>query len=68
MTGIKRAVELAGGANALAAKLGVSHQAIYVWLRKGWVPSQRALEIEKLLDIPRVDLFKPELAALFTSN
>jgi len=68
MTGIQRAIDMAGGANPLAAKLGVSHQAVYVWLRKGWVPAQRALEIEKLFDIPRADLFKPELAALFTSN
>jgi hypothetical protein len=68
MTGIKKAIEMAGGANALATKLDVTHQAVYVWLRKGWVPSQRALEIEKLFDIPRAELFKPELAALFTSN
>ena len=68
MTGIKKAVDLAGGANALALKLGVTHQAIYVWMRKGWVPAQRALQIEHLFDIPRVELFKPELAALLTSN
>jgi len=68
MTGIQRAIDIAGGANPLAEKLGVSHQAVYVWLRKGWVPAQRALEIEKMFEIPRADLFKPELAALFTSN
>ena len=68
MTGIKKAIDIAGGANPLADKLGVSHQAVYVWLRKGWVPAQRALEIEKMFDIPRVELFKPELAALFASS
>jgi DNA-binding transcriptional regulator YdaS (Cro superfamily) len=68
MTGIKKAVDLAGGANPLALKLGVSHQAVYVWIRKGWVPAHRALEIEKMFDIPRAELFKPELAALFTAN
>ena len=68
MTGIKKAIELAGGANPLAVKLGVSHQAVYVWLRKGWVPAQRALEIEKMFDIPRAELFKPAIAALFASN
>jgi DNA-binding transcriptional regulator YdaS (Cro superfamily) len=68
MTGIRQAIDLAGGANPLAHKLGVSHQAVYVWLRKGWVPAQRAVEIEKLFDIPRVHLFKPELSALLTSN
>ena len=68
MTGIKRAIELAGGANALATKLGVTHQAIYTWVRRGWVPAQRALQIEGIFDVPRGDLFKPELAALLASN
>lgn len=68
MTGTKKAIELAGGATALAAKLGVTHQAVYVWLRRGWVPAQRALEIEGLFDIPRTELFKPELSALLASN
>ncbi len=68
MTGIEKAIDMAGGANPLAHTLGVSHQAVYVWLRKGWVPAQRALEIEKLFDIPRAELFKPELTALFASN
>ena len=68
MTGIKKAIDLAGGANALAAKLGVTHQAIYTWVRRGWVPAQRALQIEIIYDVPRGDLFKPELAALLASN
>ena len=68
MTGIKKVIELAGGANALAAKLGVTHQAVYAWVQRGWVPAQRAIEIEKLFDVPRGDLFKPELAALLASN
>ena len=68
MTGIKKAIEKAGGANALATKLGVTHQAIYTWVRRGWVPAQRALQIEIIYDVPRGDLFKPELAALLASN
>lgn len=68
MTGIKKAIELAGGANALATKLGVTHQAVYTWVQRGWVPAQRAIEIEKIFDVPRGDLFKPELAALLASN
>ena len=66
MTGIEKAVKIAGGASALAHKLDVTHQAVYVWLRKGWVPPRRALEIEKLFGVPRIDLFKPELSVLFT--
>ena len=68
MTGIKKAIELAGGANALATKLGVTHQAVYTWVQRGWVPAQRALQIEDIYDVPRGNLFKPELAALLASN
>jgi DNA-binding transcriptional regulator YdaS (Cro superfamily) len=63
-TGINRAVALAGGAASLAQKLGVSHQAVYQWIQNGWVPLERALELEKLYDIQRKDLLNPRLAAL----
>ena len=65
MTGIKRAVEQAGGAAKLGAVLGVSHQAVYVWIKRGWVPNDRAVQIEQLYAIPRADLVNPKLAALF---
>jgi DNA-binding transcriptional regulator YdaS (Cro superfamily) len=65
VTGIKRAVEQAGGAAKLGAVLGVSHQAVYVWIKRGWVPNDRAVQIEQLYAIPRADLVNPKLAALF---
>jgi DNA-binding transcriptional regulator YdaS (Cro superfamily) len=68
MTGIKRAIEMAGGACALAYKLGVTHQAIYTWAKRGWVPMQRALEIETEYRIPRTELLKPDLVAVFTAH
>lgn len=64
MTGIKKAIELAGGANALAHKLGVTHQAVYTWAHRGWVPVQRAVQIENAFDIPRTELLKPSLVAV----
>ncbi len=68
MTGIKRAIEMAGGACALAFQLGVTHQAVYIWAKRGWVPMQRALEIERLYPIPRTELLKPDLVAVFTAQ
>ena len=65
MTGIKQAIEMAGGACALAHKLGVTHQAVYAWDKRGWVPMQRALQIETEYRIPRTQLLKPELVAVF---
>lgn len=61
MTGIDRAVEMAEGAVPLAAKLGVSHQAVFQWVKRGWVPLARAIEIESIYGIPRRTLLKPEL-------
>jgi len=63
-TGIDKAVRSAGGAASLAAKLGVSHQAVYQWIQNGWVPLERAMQLEKLYDIPRAELLSPRLAAL----
>lgn len=68
MTGIKQAIELAGGVNALAHALGVTHQAVYTWAKRGWVPMQRAVQIEQTYNIPRTQLLKPELVAVFTAH
>lgn len=68
MTGIKSAVERAGGAAKLAAALGVSHQIVYKWSARGWVPTARAAQIEEVYGIPRADLVDPRLAAFFGAN
>lgn len=68
MTGIKSAVERAGGAAKLAAFLGVSHQVVYKWVGRGWVPNTRAAQIEDAYGIPRADLVNPQLAAFFGAN
>lgn len=44
---LKRAIEIAGGAVALARKLGVTHSAICQWDR---APVNRALQIEIATD------------------
>lgn len=65
MNAIDRAVERAGSRAAFAEKLGVTPQAVCQWSRRGWVPPARALEIEDLYGIPRAELMKPSLRALF---
>lgn len=66
MTGIERAVEKAGSRRLLAEALRptVSLQALGQWIKRGWVPSARALEIERLYAIDRAYLVKPSLVAL----
>jgi len=66
--GIKQAIALAGGACALAHKLGVTHQAVYGWAKRGWTPMQRAMQIENIYDIPRTELLKPDLVSLLSTQ
>ena len=44
--GIHDAVARAGTQAILAARLGVSQQAVSNWLRQGWAPTRRARQIE----------------------
>lgn len=50
------AIKAAGGVAALARALGVQHQAVQDYRRKGYVPPARAKEIEMQFGIPRNDL------------
>lgn len=54
---IDRAVDLAGGSAALAAKLGIKQPSIYSWRR---VPPHRAAAIAAITGIPRHEL-RPDL-------
>ena len=58
---LRRAVDFAGGATQLAHTLGVSHQAVHKWLKRGWVSPDRALELCELYGIPAADLIRPDL-------
>jgi len=60
-TGLSRAIESVGGNQSRLARLcGVKPQSVSEWLVKGQVPPKRAVQIEKLLGIPRKDL-NPEI-------
>jgi DNA-binding transcriptional regulator YdaS (Cro superfamily) len=63
-SGIADALAQAGNQATLAERLGVSQQAISIWLRRGWVPVRRALEIEAQFGVPRARLISPRLADL----
>lgn len=56
-SGIKLAIEAAGGLRALARKLGMNHSTILKWTK---VPANHILEIERLTGVSREQL-RPEL-------
>tara|TARA_R110000868_G_scaffold245766_1_gene502357 strand:+ start:392 stop:619 length:228 start_codon:yes stop_codon:yes gene_type:complete len=66
MTGVDAAIAQAGSRKEFAESLNpsITVQAVFQWVRRGWVPPARALEIERLYGIDRAHLVKPELVAL----
>lgn len=61
-TGIQDAVKAAGTQVKLAEALEVTQQSVSLWLSQGWVPLQRAKEIEERYGIPRIRLINPRIA------
>lgn len=55
-----------GGSRALGELLNppVSAQAVSFWARRGWVPRKRAVELEKLFNVSRFRLMKPDMAEM----
>lgn len=59
ISGISEAVVAAGNQSELARQLGVTAQAVGQWVKRGWAPTSRIVEIETLYGIPRVRLINP---------
>ncbi len=53
-------VQAGGGLQPLAATLGVRYQAIQAWLRRGRVPAERVIAIERATGVPRTTL-RPDI-------
>jgi DNA-binding transcriptional regulator YdaS (Cro superfamily) len=58
-TGIDQAVTAAGGQAALGDAIGVTQQSIGKWTKRGFTPTDRAIQIEKKFKIPRETLMNP---------
>ena len=55
---LRAAINAGGGIVMFAKTLGVKHQAVYHWQNKGYVPFERAAEIERRWGIPHRLLVK----------
>lgn len=64
--GVDLAVEMSGSQAKLAAKVGVTQQAVMKWVKRGYVPLPRAREIEALLGVPRSTLVDPKVLDLLS--
>lgn len=63
---VDEAIQAAGSQVRLASRLGVTQQCITVWKQRGYVPVNRAIEIEATYGIPRIKLVSPRLRGLLT--
>ncbi|WP_075216099.1 transcriptional regulator [Mongoliimonas terrestris] len=54
---LTRALDLSGGASALARALGITPQAVGQWRR---TPTERVLQLERISGVPRTEL-RPDL-------
>lgn len=68
LNGVNKAISAAGSQLKLAAALGVTQQAVSEWLRQGYVPPDRATEIEMQFGVPRTTLLSPKLRAMFDTG
>jgi len=56
MTGIEKAISIAGSQYKLGKLLGVTQAAVNIWKTIGYVPKQRSIEISEKFGIPRDEL------------
>lgn len=66
MTGIEEAIYAAGSQTKLAKMLGCSQQNVGFWLRQGYCPAERVIEVEQATGIARDRLINPKLVDLLT--
>lgn len=62
---IETAIKRAGGIIAFARGLGVTHQAVSAWRKRGYAPFDRAARIETLWGVPRETLVSERVAAAY---
>ena len=62
------AIERGGGILKFCKQLGVTHQAVYNWKARGWVPPERAVAIEAVFHIPREETMNPDLCRVLSTT
>lgn len=65
-TGIQAVVRIAGGQQAVADLCGVTQQNVSWWLTRGFVPANRAIELEAQYGVDRKRLVDPRIVDLLS--
>ena len=65
---LDEAVRRAGGIVKFSKAMGVTHQAVYHWRKRGWVPLERAIVIDTIFKVDRDSLINPQLAQALSND
>lgn len=66
ISAIDAAIERAGGIMKFCSQMRVTHQAVYSWRKRGWVPPERAVVMEAIFGIDRNTLMNPDLVRVIS--
>jgi hypothetical protein len=65
---LDRAIQAGGGMISFAKTMGVTHQAVYHWKKRGYVPLDKAARVQSLFGEPMLTLVRPDVADTLTLN
>jgi hypothetical protein len=65
---LNRAIQAGGGIISFAKAMGVTHQAVYHWKKRGYVPFDKAAKVQHLFGEPMLDLVREDVATVLTLN
>jgi len=65
---LDRAIQAGGGMMSFSRTMGVTHQAVYHWKKRGYVPFDKAAKVQKLFGEPMLNLVREDVAAVLTLN
>ena len=66
-TGVKRAIDAAGGKQQLADSWGITYQAVDKFDRQGYFPLERAKRAAEQFSIPLRELVRPDIRDAMTA-
>lgn len=64
---LDEAIKRGGGIVAFSKSMGVSHQVVYQWKKRGYVPTERALIIERKFGLPHAQMIRSDLADILSA-
>lgn len=67
LAALQSAIDRAGGLITFCEQMGVSHQAVTAWRKRGYLPPQRALDAEVKFGVNRIELVREDVAALLSA-